>query len=491
MQKKIVARLRALVDLEEELRFTASKCFIFAPPGLDLLSAPKELFDDEDCGNDDNAENVININLPNTTKMSKEDKRTLAAAKKRATKRAKDKVKSKQKRLKAKQKHEEKLASRSLGALRPLDPQVCMALGFAELSVVGNADSQSGSQALSQFQVTSCGDPVTTCLLKLLQKTLSDALLEKKGVAFKARMEGNNLEEDADSDNPYMSNEQPSTTDANNFAGIALASCEDSSRKSFALLDSFLKGGVFASLYEHLAAVAELRCGPNRSNDDAEMESQLVETARSLFDCIKSLMSSELLTRSATGKMFLSSILKQIAEGDRVDYTSGNKRRRPTAASMNKLMEYVSDNVNEIITGAYTGDLEFAMDGVRCMQAIKNCSERISETAAVSKMGDDEDTCAFAAKLSEVADKLLRQHWPDDTKMNKGNVGKLLSLFVEHSPNRMEILSRLVNDVLQKVPHLDKGKGVAAFPTCSHQTFGSYYSTVLEYLWKELVSLFN
>jgi hypothetical protein len=33
IQKKVVGRLRALVELEEELRFTSSKCYAFAPPG--------------------------------------------------------------------------------------------------------------------------------------------------------------------------------------------------------------------------------------------------------------------------------------------------------------------------------------------------------------------------------------------------------------------------------------------------------------------------
>ena len=33
VRKKIVERLRSLVELEEELRFTSSKCFVFAPPG--------------------------------------------------------------------------------------------------------------------------------------------------------------------------------------------------------------------------------------------------------------------------------------------------------------------------------------------------------------------------------------------------------------------------------------------------------------------------
>ena len=36
IQKQIVARLRALVELDEELRFTSSKCYTFAPPGTSL-----------------------------------------------------------------------------------------------------------------------------------------------------------------------------------------------------------------------------------------------------------------------------------------------------------------------------------------------------------------------------------------------------------------------------------------------------------------------
>ena len=58
--------------------------------------------------------------------MSKEDKKALAAAKKMAAKRARDKVKSKAKRLKMRQKHQEDLKNRALGALRPLDPYVCV-----------------------------------------------------------------------------------------------------------------------------------------------------------------------------------------------------------------------------------------------------------------------------------------------------------------------------------------------------------------------------
>ena len=347
--------------------------------GLDLLPAPKELYDNYHGSSNDidnNSENIVNMNVDDPKKMSKEDKKALAEAKKQIAKRAKAKVQSKQKRFKARQKHEERLVQRTLGALRKLDPMVCIALGFAELSVMGNVGGGTqasgkgivASQGLSQHiqQVSSCGGPVTTLLLKLLQKALSDALSEKKGMAFRARVEGNtSMEEEGveNGDNPYMLGQHitdAANATANTFADIALASCEESSQKSFSLLDSYLRAGAFASLYEHLAAVAELRCGPNRDND-SETEKQLVETARCLFSCVESLMSSELLTRSAPGNMFLAAILKQIAEGDRDDYggsnNGGNRRRqrRPTTATMNKLLAYVMDNVNEIVTGAYNG----------------------------------------------------------------------------------------------------------------------------------------
>ena len=41
VQKNIIARLRALVDLEEDLSFTSSKCYEFAPPGKFVLHRRK------------------------------------------------------------------------------------------------------------------------------------------------------------------------------------------------------------------------------------------------------------------------------------------------------------------------------------------------------------------------------------------------------------------------------------------------------------------
>ena len=74
----------------------------------------------------DNAENATNTN---SDRKTKQDKKALLAAKNRAFKLKK-----------AKHIYEQKLVSRTLDALGPLDPQVCLALGFADLSVVGSTD---------------------------------------------------------------------------------------------------------------------------------------------------------------------------------------------------------------------------------------------------------------------------------------------------------------------------------------------------------------
>lgn len=89
-------------------------------------------------------------------------------------------------------------------------------------------------------------------------------------------------------------------------------------------------------------------------------------------------------------------------------------------------------------------------------------------------------------------------------------MGKLLSLFIEHSliaiPSeanaakqlevecigRMGSLKLLTNDVLNELPHSEKCRGpVALYPTCTLASFGSYYSVVLWNLQKEIGYLFG
>lgn len=111
IQKKIVARLSSLVELEEELRFTSSKCFVFAPPGLDVLPPPKELFDDDE---EPAAASIFDMENDDTNLDSKKAE-AKKRAKKRAKKLAKASDKTKAKRLKLRGAHEEKLSSRSMG----------------------------------------------------------------------------------------------------------------------------------------------------------------------------------------------------------------------------------------------------------------------------------------------------------------------------------------------------------------------------------------
>lgn len=293
--------------------------------------------------------------------------------------------------------------ARTMGSLRPLDPNVCLALGFEDLAIVagGKGTQDDVSQGISQgVQLKSCGGPVVTLLLKLLQKTLADSLAERKSVSFKDRIQGNATVDDDSSDNPYA---LQVTREATSFADIALASCEESSRKSFELLDGFLEGGVFASIHEHLAVATVLRTDDRATEDDDDEEEKIVSTARDIFNCINVLMSSELLTRSNTGLRFLGSILDQIAKGNR-EYDSSNARRA-SAVTMLESMGLIMDSVVALLTGSYTGDMDFALDSVSCLNAICDCSRRVSE---YDENGSADSSSNFA-KLSEVAHKLLKQ----------------------------------------------------------------------------------
>ncbi len=336
VRKKIVARLKDLVQLEEELRFTSSRCFVFAAPGLDILPAPRELLDD---GTPDDMEPEPSLGVVENAHTSKDNKKSNAVAKKLASKQAKQKEKSKHKRIKAEAKYKELLCIRTMAALRPLDPQVCVALGFGELSILSNDENP--SQQLSQVKSIQVGGPVTSLLLTLLENTLSNLFRENRAASFKTQIgkQNNDTPIEEDIDNPYKA-EKPSDNPVS-IVELSLASCDSSSRKCFDLLDLYLRCGVFASLFEHLAAITELRCGANRQTN-AEEESDLLKIARVILSCVRTLIGSTQLTRSRTGKLFLSSILSQLAEGDRYDHSFS---KRPCTEKIKKMLSNLFDLV--------------------------------------------------------------------------------------------------------------------------------------------------
>lgn len=209
------------------------------------------------------------------------------------------------------------------------------------------------------------------------------------------------------------------------------------------------------------------------------------------------------MTYMIIGKAFLSTILVAIAEGTEI---SKPIRQLPVADMVQKL-SILSDDIIEIVTGSHTDDIDFVMNGVNCMSAIELCSKRLEKDQT-----DDENQIGngIRTKLSDLTNSLLKRGWPEETKLNKSNVGKMLALLLDSSfaaiPSnasaaskieldnlgRMTTLQFLVEDVLCELPNTDKCKGpVDLFQTCTSQTFGSYFSVVLQYIQKELSSLFD
>ena len=192
-----------------------------------------------------------------------------------------------------------------------------------------------------------------------------------------------------------------------------------------------------------------------------------------------------------------------IAEGTEI---SKPIRQLPVADMVQKL-SILADHIIEIVTGSHTDDIDFVMNGVNCMSAIELCSKRLEKDQT-----DDDNQIGngIRTKLSDLTNSLLKRGWPEETKLNKSNVGKMLALLLDNSctaiPSnanaaskieldnlgRMTTLQFLVEDVLCELPNTDKCKGpVDLFQTCTSQTFGSYFSVVLQYIQKELSSLFN
>jgi len=544
IRNKVVGRIRTLVELEEELRFTASKCFDFSPPGLAPLPTPKELIDSQSnadtlIGEHDSETqgrdsmgvlSVINDGSPQT-KMSKEERKAMDAIKKAAKREAAERMKSKTKRMKIRQKHETALSERSISALRPLSSLACLALGFPELSIVGQAgsavsSSQQGMMSLgsSQLQNLHVGGPLTTLLLTQLNNSLSGMFSDKKPVAFHFRSnkpgatsddrEMERKENDMDLvNNPYESNESKEGKGGN---GSSLFDSLDSNvpNDSLNMLETYLAGNVFASVHEHLAAAAEI-CGGNinKANYDQDREEETKQCICLLLGCVTALVRAKELTSSTRGRKCLASVLKQLSVGerDRQDTTKTNGIR----VSFQYLIKPLSDLFDlaeEIVVGGESDDILFVMQGVGCLESILNCVLCLDGTMMQSQ--DEEQRkqkiLSIRKKVSNLCHRLLQRNWSKDTKYKKSDVGKLLSLYIEHSymaiPSDARVaassdisdlghigaLATIIRDVLAELPNTNHCRGpVDEYPTCCLQSFGCYLSVVLSILPKELNLLFD
>jgi hypothetical protein len=260
------------------------------------LAPPKELFEDN-VGDEHNNSDVFRDIDPNDMSESAV-KKASKNAKKLATKLAKQNEKSKAKRLAVKSKYEKMLADRALGQLRPLDPAVCVALGFKQLSPL--SDVEEGSQlsvGFSQIHAPKIAGPTHLMLFNVLDGTLSQLLSNKQVVPFKSGIGATSKNKEGINDNPYGVDKGIASD--NNFSDVLLATCDASQKECFNTLRLLLEGNVFSSLFEHLATLAQYRCDSDIPDEDSEKHVLVV--ASSLFSCITTILGSNKLTRSSAG----------------------------------------------------------------------------------------------------------------------------------------------------------------------------------------------
>jgi hypothetical protein len=483
-RQKLVEKLKCLLDLEEEVFLCAKQCYSFAPPGMPPLSVPRDLLNETiDATINDGVRPFPEDEADDPGRMSAEEKKALNAIKKAAKKKAADKMKSKQKLLKAKAKYEGLLESRTRDALRPLSAYASFALGFPEIRVAGSNVSSSQELMLSlgasELKNVKVGDRITNSLLRLFNDSLKSLLNRADPTDL---LEGLN-------ENPYT------------MSGIG----RQGSRRvdsNFEFLDLCIDGNVFLSIHERLVAAAEI-LGNCETDDDEDT----LECTQLLLECVTTLLKTEEF-HTLSGRPYFEAIIKQIADGDPI-CSKGlrSMKKHPifirSAASLFDLLE-------EAITGRETDDLVFTMVGVDCIDALVRRASKIQS-------GTSDDTVRAASKgqlqsmktkLSKLCLGFLRREWRDGTALNKSNLGKLVSLYLEHSitevPDatgrqfqvmewgRLKAIHVLINEAMMELPTTPECKGpVKSFATCSRSTFGYYLTSVLAVLANETARLFQ
>lgn len=481
-REKIVSKISCLMDLEDDLVLCAKSCYFFAPPGLQPLSVPRELLSGnaDSIANDDENICLENIAPDPIGRMSEEEKKAFGALKKAAKKKASNEMKSKQRRLKIKAKHEVILESRTRAALPPLSKFVSLALGFPEVRV-GHSDNP-GSQELmlslgaSELRNVKVGDRTTIFLLRLFNKSL-ESLFKQANVTSASC---------CDDDNPYsMSGQRLGTK------------LKDS---NFVFLDLCMKGNVFLSIHERLVAAAEILGNDLKSDED------ILECASLLFESVSTILDFPIPNFSGRGYYYFKAIFHQIADGDPACMRPEATRFPPFSRSAKALF----DMLEEAVGGCKTDNLEFIMVGVSCMDALVRRALIIQSVTNgdADKKSFKELMRSMKMKLSTLCLGFLRREWGRYTTLNKGNLGRLLSLYLEHSSTedpvspgrqiqvmewgRLKSIRVLIYEAMMELPKTLGCRGpVDSFATCSKSTFGYYLASVLTTLTDETSRLFQ
>lgn len=516
MRSKIIERLKNLIQLEEELTFASKKCYQFAPPNMSVYPPPKEVIETKPISlTDVSSENICNKADVNTKKnaasakpnLSKEEKKTLMEARKMATKQQATHEKNKLKLIKVRRRYEEELAQRCHSALRPLSMDTALALGFPELGVMG-CQHENGSQILSvgasQLKDIDIGGPVICLLFRQLVSGLCSIFsVHPQGLKNwnTSNSIGTSALKNCTDQNPYQSNAR--------LNGQGNQLCNN----RFDILQMYLDGNIFITVYEHLAAFAEI--GAAEESLEKELENGTRRNHRNclglLFDCVRTIMNACELTSNSNGREIYRSLMRQLAEGE----SDCTKTVGVDIPMLIKSTSDVFDLVEEIVRGGDMGDdLSFAMEGISCLESIISCAARLGLITKGSIIQDAPDVNQGATnivptlrkKISSLCHILLQRRWGDGIKFSKKNVGKLLALYVDYSfvpftfsrsklvneMGHMNALVHLSRDVISELPHYPRCKGpVETFPTLTLQSFSCYFTIVLEGVSREVNILFD
>ena len=495
---KVTEKFKALVELEEELELCAKKCYQFAPPGMPVLQIPREIkdlqsgkMDNEYAEYDDSDEMLL-------SKMTTEEKKAYAEIKKAKKRKLAAKLKSKQKAIKLKAKYEAQLAKITQSALIPLNTDVCLALGFPELRIARSAETSSqdlitslGASELRKLQV---GGRLTTLLLEELNKSLQFFLTKNsKKVPFMNRSTKHQAPETMNvSNNPYN----------NDNLRISNKNGSQPNTTKFDFLNVIISKDVFVSIHEHLAAIAEIR---SASSNEGHDEEEILSCARLLLQCITTLFKTEDLFYDSTGRGYLEMIVKQLSHGEHISIHT----YKPLSSIL-ELVQHTSrlfDLLEEIADGGDTNDLSFVMEGVTCLKSvlirITSILKRLGE-----KQNENKSVQSMKLKISKLCLRLLQREWHQDTKFNKGNVGLLVTMYLEYGSISLKSLNeedtfqaenfggmkniKTIVEMLRELSNTAGCKGpLESYPTCVNTTFGYFLSSSLSALSKELISLFQ
>ena len=484
VRKKVVSKLKCLLELEEELHLCAKKSYTFSPPGLEPLPIPRDLVNNNPNSSAiDKVEEGKDIDADEIGRMSKEEKKAFNAIKQASKKKEADRMKSKQKLLKLTAKHEDALQKRLHSALRPLSAYVCVALGFPELRVANQNQACSQdlmlSMGASELRHVKVGGGVSNALLQLLNDGLN--------ALFHEGAKSNNLFEDL-GENPYLISSPKNNGKYD--------------RNGLQFLNLCIDGDVFVSIHEKLVSSAEI-LGDDETEDDVRTETMYCTLL--ILQCVTTLLSTEVL-HTPSGRPYFEAIMKQIAEGDRISSKSFKPMKNypiflKSGASLFALLE-------EAITGSETDDLAFTMVGVDCVDALvrRAIDVQLFKKENGGDSAGEKQLQSMKIQVSKMCLGLLRREWKEGTALNKSNVGKLVVLYLDYSASepskkmvrefdelnwgRLNAIRVLIEEALEKLPDTDGCKGpVHSFQTCCKATFGCYYSTILSVITKEMSSL--